>query len=120
LQFGIISKIVRVGYLLQNFKKSIIQNRDPKDEVPVGGHPCQAEVRWYGATDAGLRDVRDNIHLWGLECEIERHAELSAIDKHKYNTPIEISDIVLSEQWDLKKRKELYRIIHEVEYDGDL
>ena len=72
LQFGIISKIVCFGYLLQNLKKSIIQNRDPKDEVPNGGRPCRAEVRWYGATNAGLRDVRDNIRLWGLQCEIDR------------------------------------------------
>ena len=96
LQFGIISKIVRVGYLLQNFKKSIIQNRDPKDEVPVGGRPCQAEVRWCGAMDAVLRDVWDNIYLWGLECEIEHHTELSAMDTHKKKTPIKISDIVQS------------------------
>ena len=64
LQFGIISKIVRFGYLLHNFKKSTIQNHDPKDEVPKGGRPCRAKMRWYGATDAGLRDVRDNIRLW--------------------------------------------------------
>ena len=38
----------------------------------------------------------------------------------KNKTPIEISDIVLSERWDLKKRKELYQNIRGIEYDGEL
>ena len=61
LQFGMISKIVRMGYLFQNFKCAIIQNRDPNDgKATVGIHPCRCEIQMYGATDAGLRDVRDN------------------------------------------------------------
>lgn len=80
LQFGIVSKLVRIGFLIQNFKKAIIQNRDPGE---VAGHdrPCRAEIRWYGAFDVGLRDVRPLVKMWGLKCEIKRHAELSAMDK---------------------------------------
>jgi len=57
----------------------------------------QGQERWYGDTDAGLRNVPDNIRLWGLEYEIQRHAKFSAMDTHKNKTSIEISDIVLSE-----------------------
>ena len=42
------------------------------------------------------------------------------MEVHKDKTPIEISDIGLAEQWDLKMRKELYQSVHGVEYDGEL
>ncbi len=118
-QFGIISKVVRIGYLMKNFKKAIIQNRDPEETMNEGEKLLsRAEIRWFGATDDGLHDVRGDVHLWGLQCEIERHAELSALPEHRDKTPVEISEIVLSERWDLKKRKELYRVVRGVEYDG--
>lgn len=119
-QFGIISKVVRIGYLLQNFKKAIIQNRNPDDSEPEGGRPCRAEIRWFGATDAGLRDIRGNVRLWGLKCEIELHNKLSKMEEHKNKTPTEISEIVLAQNLHLKKRKELYQEVHGVEYDGDM
>ena len=118
LQFGIISKIVRIGYLMQNFKKAIIQNKDPHEADPTGGRPCRAEIRWYGATDTGLRDVRDNIRLWGLQCEIERFDELVAMEEHKNKSAIEIADLILDERWDLKQRKEMYLSVHGIEYNG--
>jgi hypothetical protein len=135
LQFGLISKIVRIGYLLQNFKKAIIQNNEPcntaledesgdesevEDEVE---RPCRAEIRWYGehgATDAGLRDVRDNVRLWGLKCEIQRHAELSAMEENKGKSAIEISDIVLMENWPRTKRQELYEELKGSTYSGNM
>ena len=80
---GIISKIVRLGYLLQNFKKAIVQRRDPRESEPTCGHPCRGEICWCGATDAGLRDVRDNVQLWGLKCQIRRHAELTAMEENQ-------------------------------------
>ena len=41
---GILSKLpVRSVVLLG---PEFIQNRDPKDEVPEGGRPCTAKVRW--------------------------------------------------------------------------
>lgn len=115
-QFPIISKIVRIGYLLQNFKLAIIQDVNPADKTPEGGRPCRAEIRWYGASDVGLRDVRDNVRLWGLKVEIDRHAELTAQFPEK--SPTDISEMVLAERWDLKLRKELYREVHDIEYDG--
>ena len=119
LQFGIISKIVRVGYLLQNFKKAIIQNNNPGVSLPEGGRPCRGEIRWYGATDAGLRDVRDNVWLWSLTCEIDRHAKLSEKEENQNKSPIEISKMVLNERWDLKMRKQLYELDGR-NYGGDL
>jgi len=98
---------VRSGYLIQNFKKAIIQNhntRDNKDEIE-GGRPCRAEIRWFGANHAGLRDVRGNVRMWGMKCEIERHAELSAMDVHRTKSPTEISMLALNERCDLKKVK---------------
>jgi hypothetical protein len=115
-QFGIISQVVRIGFLLQNFKKAIIQRRDPCDTTPNAKRPCRAEVRWYGAIDTGLRDVRPDVHLWGLRCEIELHAEMTKQEQQKKEkdkkytplTPTQISDIILDMELDVKYRKELY------------
>lgn len=115
LQFPIISKLVRAGYLLQNLKKPIIQNNNPRDTKLEDGCPCRAEVRYYGATAPGLVDIRGEIHLWGMDCEIKRHKQLS--DMHVDKSPIEISEMVLEERWDLKMRKMLYQL-HGKEYDG--
>jgi hypothetical protein len=62
--------VVQIRCLLQNFKCTIIQNHDPNELTPAGGRPCRAEICWYGATDAGLRDIRPNVRLWGMQCEI--------------------------------------------------
>jgi len=111
LQFGLVSKIVRIGYLIQNFKKAIVQDIGAGDSTDSdGGKPCRAEVRWYGATCAGLRDVRDSVHLWGLKCEIARHAELWAMEEHKDKSAIEISEMVLDEKWDVKMKEALYAL----------
>ena len=108
-----------MGYLLQNFKRAIIQNRNPDEPTPAGGRPCRGEIRWYGATDAGLRDVRSNVRLWGMQCEIARHAELSNMPNHAGKSATKISEIVLNEGWDVKKREELYREIRGCEYVED-
>ena len=121
LQFGIISQVVQVGYLLQNFKKLIIQNRLPdENQHSDGGRPCRAEVRWYEATDDGLRDVWGNICLWGLKSKIDLHERMSTTDEHKNKTAIEISELVFAERLDLKNCRELYRIVHGIEYEDDL
>uniref|UniRef100_A0A7S2PD48 DDE Tnp4 domain-containing protein n=1 Tax=Skeletonema marinoi TaxID=267567 RepID=A0A7S2PD48_9STRA len=119
-QFGIISQLVRIGFLMQNFKKPLIQNNNPDSKLDerAKGVPCRAEVRWYGATCAGLSDVRGSIYKWGLNCEIERHSELQKMEAHKDKSMVEISEMVLSERWDLKKREELYAIDNR-EYKGD-
>ena len=51
-------------------------------------------------------DVRVNARLWEMQCEIERHAELSTV--HLGKSALEISEMVLAEDWPLKMRKELY------------
>lgn len=86
LQFGIISKskVVRIGYLLQNFKGPIIQNNNyDLFSESTDGKWCRGEVRWYGKTAPGLRDVRGDVHLWGMQCEIDLHKKLSGIEEHK-------------------------------------
>jgi hypothetical protein len=90
-QFPIVSKIVRIGYLLQNFKKAIIQRRGPGDKARKH-RPSRAAIRWYGATDAGLEDVRPNVHLWGMKSEVKLHAELCK--KHPEKSRLEISEMV--------------------------
>jgi hypothetical protein len=121
VQFGSISKVVRIGFLMQNFKKAVIQNNNYATNGTANDkRPCRAAIRWYGRTDAGLRDVRGDVHLWGLKCEIELHNQLSAMDAHKDKSPIEISELVLAQRLDLRKRTELYRNVHGIEYNGDI
>ena len=115
-QFSIISKIVRIGYLMQNFKKAIIQTRDSEPSSDTSGRPCRAEIRWYGGTDKGLSDVRNNVRLWGLRSEIQKHSELSA--QYPDETPLQISQRVMKDNIDFIRRQELYRQYHGVEYDG--
>ena len=50
-----------------------------------------------------------------MQCEIDRHAKLTAL--HLGNSALEISEMVLAEDWPLKIRKELYARQGE-EYDG--
>ena len=106
------------GYNFEFEKKKLppAKKTNPNEPTPSGGRPCRAEIRWYGATDAGLRDVRSNIRLWGMKSEIARHTELSEMPEHASKSATEISEIVLDEQWDLKKRQELYRDVHGYEY----
>ena len=116
-QFSIISQIIRIGYLLQNFKKPIVQRigGKSKNKKSSKGRCCRGEVRWYGGKDDGLVDVRPNIRLWGMQSEINRHAELTEL--HPGKSALEISEMVLAEDWPLKIRKELYARRGE-EYDG--
>ena len=116
-QFSIISQIIRIGYLLQNFKKPIVQRigGKSKNKKSSKGRCCRGEVRWYGGKDDGLVDVRPNIRLWGMQSEINRHAELTEL--HPGKSALEISEMVLAEDWPLKIRKELYERRGEV-YDG--
>ena len=40
------------------------------------------------------------------------------MEEHKNKLAIEIADLILDERWDLKKRKEMYLLVHGTEYDG--
>eukprot|EP00978_Attheya_sp_CCMP212_P034848 scaffold148472_cov54-Attheya_sp.AAC.1 len=72
LQFGLADLLFRVGYLIQNFKLGFIQERCPKEGEDSNGRPCRAEIRWHGATDIRLIDVRPNVDLWGSVEEVRR------------------------------------------------
>ena len=104
----------------QNFKKPIIQRRDPRDAIPEDERASRGEVRWGGATDSGLRDVRGDVRLWGLDIEVKRHAEIWAMHENKHLSAVEISEKVFDEEWPLKRRQELYRATKGVEYDGKI
>ena len=120
LQFGTISKVVRIGYLMQNFSKPIIQNHNYASDGQYDnglGRPCRGEIRIYGATDAGLRDMRPVVHLWGSKCEIDLHRQLSV--EHQNKAPVDISEMVYNQRLEVKLRRELYQL-HGKEYTGDI
>lgn len=85
-----ISQVLHIVYLLQIFYKAIIQHNDSSDK----DRPCRPEIHWHGATDSGFHNVRNNVHLWGLYCEMKHHAEIWAMDEHKNKTATEISELV--------------------------
>lgn len=116
-QFPIISQIVRIGFLLQNFKKPLVQHVNP-DLKNLKGIPCRAAVRWGGAECPGLVDIRGHVRKWGLTCEKERFAELKGMGHHKDKSDIEIGEMVLSECWDKKHLEELYQLDNR-EYAGE-
>ena len=92
LQLGLANLIFRVSYLLQNFKVGFIQERHP-NEAPSVGRPSKAEIRWYGATDDGLVDIRPDVVLWGTDKEIARWKELRALEDNNDLTDTDISEI---------------------------
>ena len=116
-----ISKIVRIGYLLQNLKKPIVQDKGPSSDEPKLGVPCRGEVRWYGletgATTAGLVDVRDSIHLWGYTCEKKLYREMLAMPEHKNTSALELGNKVLDEKLEEVKLKEFNEKIHGIVSD---
>ena len=58
---------------------------------------CKAEIRYYGATDDGLTDIRCDVALWGTNTEIRRWHELRESPANVKKTDIEISESVLKE-----------------------
>ena len=100
-QIGLADRIFRSGFLLQNFKLPFIQERC---DTANAARPCKAKIRWYGATDDGLVDVRPNVEMWGLDSEVERWAELRANDSFAHLTNTEISELVLEEDWPSKMK----------------
>ena len=93
---------------MQNFKLAIVQHRGPDEPDPPGGRPSRAEIRYHGATDVGLTDLRPYVHLWGTNTEIARHKELS--QRHPSKSPLEISKMVLAEDIPSRLREQHYEI----------
>jgi hypothetical protein len=96
---------------------SLITKRDNGKETDFG-RPCRAAVRLFGATDVGLDDVRGDVSLWGLNEEVTKFQQLSAMEEHKNKSPQEIGEMVLSMNMPYVFRKELYQKYHGREYDG--
>lgn len=61
------------------------------------GRPCKAEIRYYGATDDGLTDVRPDVELWGTNTEIRRWHELRRSPANAGKSETAISEMVLNE-----------------------
>ena len=100
-QIGLADRIFRSAYLLQIFKLPFIQERQ---NTINAARPCKAKIRWYGATDDGLVDVRPMVDMWGLDVEVERWAELRAMESNKHLSDTDISELVLAEDWPSKMK----------------
>ena len=101
-QIRLADQLFRAGFLLQNFKLPFIQERS--DDAPNTNRPCKAEIRWYGATDDGLIDVRPLVELWGLDSEVERWNGFRANKTNERLSDTEISELVLNEDWSSKMK----------------
>ena len=94
-------RIFRSTFLLQNFKLPFTQERG---DTNGSARPCKAKIRWYGAIDAGLINVRPKVEMWGLDVEIERWADLRALDSNVHLSDTDISELVLEEDWPSKMK----------------
>ena len=103
-QIGLADRIFYSSNLIQNFKLPFIQERD--DDAPKKGRPCKAKIRWYGATDNGLVDVRSDPELWALDSELERWHELKKNPANEHKSDTEISEDIFREDWPSKLEKE--------------
>lgn len=101
-QIALADLICRASYLLQNFKLGFIQQHDGTQK----GRPCKAWIRWYGGEDDGLIDIRPHVTMWGTTDEINRWRELRDLPENDKLTDLEISEIVLSEDWPTRLRAE--------------
>jgi hypothetical protein len=95
---------------MQNFKPGYIHGHD-KSKPVKGGRPYRGEVRWYGATDNGLIDVRPNVLLWGTQKETKRFEEIKKATDCMLSD-LEIAEKVLAEDWPKKEREDHERYIH--------
>ena len=95
--------IFRASYLLTNFKLGFIQGRDERSESK--GRPCKCEIRYHGATDDGLVDIRPDVEMWGNDAEVQRWNELRNSPQYENLSDTDISELVLKEDWPSKLRK---------------
>jgi hypothetical protein len=108
LQLGLAPLIVKVVYLMQNFRPGWVQGRRKTDDDKLLGRPCKAEVRWYGATEDGLFDARKFPWLWATQSELKRWKELRV--ERPLLDDISISELVLQENIPDHLRNEIKNI----------
>jgi hypothetical protein len=94
LQLGLAPIIVKVVFLMQNFRPGYVQGRRVRKDDQEG-RPCRGEVRWYDATEDGLFDARGDPKLWATLSELKRWNELRVEQPNV--TDETISDLVLAE-----------------------
>ena len=54
------------------------------------------------------------VNMWGLDVEIERWAELRALDSNKHLSDTDISELILEEDWPSKMKAK-----HKANIDSD-
>ena len=64
------------------------------------------KIQYYEATDDGLVNVHPDPELWALESDLERWYELRNDDANKDKSNVEISELVLDEDWPSKLKKD--------------
>ena len=101
-QVSLADRIFRAGFLLQNFKLPFIQEEG--DHTPSTARLCKAGIRWYGATNNGLVDVRPMVDMGGLDSEVERWTQLRADTNNAHLYKTNISQLVLDEDWPSKMK----------------
>jgi hypothetical protein len=91
-QMDLVSLLFRNGFLFQNFRVGFVIGNQSGSKG--SGRPCKGAVRWGGATDSGLIDVRGMPSVWATNSELRRHAELTSANPLLLAT--EVSELILS------------------------
>jgi hypothetical protein len=111
VQLDLAPILMRICFLMQNFHPALIHGQSMVgDDQMRKERPCRAEIRWYGATDDGLVDIRPHIEWWGTVTEKRRFSELLAEHSTTTCTPpdkeklTKIAEIVLAEDWPTQLR----------------
>ena len=73
-----------------------MQHRGGESKKSSKGLCSRAEVRWYGGKHDSLVNLRVDVRLWGMQCEIDHHSDLSTA--HLGQSALQISEMVLAER----------------------
>eukprot|EP00978_Attheya_sp_CCMP212_P030655 scaffold113536_cov54-Attheya_sp.AAC.1 len=90
LQLGLADLLLRIGY-----KAKMVRMDDPVVPKFVG---------MAGAMDIGLTDVRPIVELWGTQEEVKTWHELRNFETNRDLSDLDISNIVLAEDYPAKMR----------------
>ena len=103
-QLGLADLLVYSTFLMTNFRLALIQGNSTSN-VTDKGRPCKAKIRWHDGFDDGLVDVRGQVELWGTQTEIYRWHALRNNTANSSLSDIDISELVLKEDWPSKLRE---------------